>query len=345
MSFDLPDFIDPKAIREHIRYTGCVFTPAEQAVLVSRSCERTVREKLEALGYLYGNNTDEGFGADKVGMFGYGDRECMTFRERLGRYISGIRASLALRDTSEGYVFIACECEEGFEYSDFDKRYFGSYEGSYKYIKELKAENSAELPECKYEYRITAMPVGAAWGYSHTYDNELRFVKADPVFPNGDELPMLDISEYYVFVPLPFRRGEIVKIRSRGRHRFGDDYAVFTFPDDETDERFIRFLKHSRQSGDHSDMSVSLTYFTPDSSHSCGGAFWYDYFDVLGLDSCDESDLDKVEYGTKYLAAALDADCKYDMWNLLLDYSHGDFRDKKVFFDAEEYLMERVGGK
>ena len=109
-----------------------------------------------------------------------------------------------------------------------------------------------------------------------------------------------------------------------------------------TRNQTTHFLNHRLQSGDYSDMCVSLTYFIPDSSHTCGGAFWYDHFDVLDLDSCDESDLDKVEYGTKYLAAALDEDCSYDMWNLLLDYSCGDFADEKVYFDAEKYLREKI---
>lgn len=342
MEYDFLSFIDSKAIREHIRTTGYVFTPAEQAVLISRSCNRTVKEKLEALEYILRTYSEEELGSDKVGMFGFDDRNSMPFRKRLRAYITGVKSSLVLKQTDVRYcyVFITSECEKGYDYSDDQARYFTSYADAHYYLRERKEENADN--NCEYEYRITLQFVGELRKLYHIYDNDLRLVRADPLFPNDDELPILDISEYYVYVPLPFKKGEIVKIMLRAANTFKDEYAVYTFPDDETDEKFIRMLDRHRQRGDYSDMSVSLTYFISDSSHTCGGAFWYDHFDVLDLDSCDESDLDKIEYGTKYFAAALDDDCEYDMWNLLLDYSHGDFKDKKVYFDAEKYLEEKI---
>lgn len=340
MTYDFLSFIDSEAIREHIRKTNYEFTPAEQAVILTHSYEHTVEEKLEALEYLYGKYTEEEFGADKVGMFGDGD--AMPFREKLRNYIVGIGASLALKEASEGYVFIACHCENGHKYEDHNRRYFSSYEDAYKYIKEKNAKYSAEFPDCKYEYKITAMPVGAIRGYRHNYDNEFRLVYVEPILPLDDDFPVLDISEYYVWIPLPFKKGDLVRMRFCGGWCFKQTYGVFSCQEDEADERFQRMRRIHRERGDYSDMSVSLTYFISDSSHTCGGAFWYDHFDVLDLDSCDESDLDKIEYGTKYFAAALDDDCRYDMWNLLLDYSRGDFKDKKVYFDAEKYLEEKL---
>lgn len=47
---DLLQFIDSPDIREYNRDT--CFTPAEWAVLVSRSMKRSVEEKIEALQYL-----------------------------------------------------------------------------------------------------------------------------------------------------------------------------------------------------------------------------------------------------------------------------------------------------
>ena len=343
MGYDFLSFIDSKAIRDHIRSTGYVFTPAEQAVLISQSHSRTVKEKLEALEYILRTYSEEELGSDKVGMFGFDDRNSMPFRKRLRAYITGIKSSLVLKqtDVGYGYVFIASECEKGCDYSDDLARCFTSYADAHSYLRERKNESSED--NCEYEYRITLQFVGEIRKLYHIYDNDLRLVCADPLFPNNDDdQPILDISEYYVYVPLPFKKGEIVKIMLRSAHTFKDEYAVYPSPDDKTDEKFIRMLDHLRQSGDYSDMSVSLTYFISDDSHTCGGAFWYDHFDVLDLDSCDESDLDKIEYGTKYFAAALDDDCEYDMWNLLLDYSRGDFKDKKVYFDAEKYLEEKL---
>ncbi|MCR5817343.1 MAG: hypothetical protein K6F91_10705, partial [Ruminococcus sp.] len=288
--------------------------------------------------------SEKELGSEKVGMFGFDDRDSMPFRKRLRAYIKGIESSLVLKqaDVGHDYVFITSECEKGYEYSDHDMRYYTSYVDAYDDLRKRKNENSADGDDCKYEYRITIQPVGEIRKLYHIYDNDLRLVLADPVLPANDDMPIVDISEYFVYVPLPFKKGEIVKLKNRCTYSFCDDYAVFTFPDDETDERFIRMLNCHRQSGDYSDMYVSLTYFIPDKSHACGGAFWYDHFYVLDLDSCDESDLDKVEYGTKYLASAFDVNSGYDMWNLMLDYSHGDFVGEKVYYDADKYLRATI---
>lgn len=129
MGYDFLSFIDSKAIREHIRTTGYVFTPAEQAVLISRSCNRTVKEKLKALEYILRTYSEEELGSDKVGMFGFGDRGSMPFRKRLRAYITGVKSSLVLKQTDVryGYVFIASECEKGCDYSDDQARCFTSY--------------------------------------------------------------------------------------------------------------------------------------------------------------------------------------------------------------------------
>lgn len=340
MICDFLAFIDSEAIREHIRKLNYEFTPAEQAVILTHSYDHTADEKLAVLEYLYETYTEEEFGADKVGMFG--DANTMPFRERLGHYINGVKASLALKDASEGYVFIACECEEGYGYSDHDKRYFSCYADAYKHIKELKAENSAEFPDCGYEYRITVMPVGAACGFWHTYDNELRLVNADPILPLDDDFPVLDISEYYVWIPVPFRKGDMVRIRYRCGWCFKQEYGVFSWQEDEADERFQRMRRIHRERGDHSDMFYPVDCFIEEDDSTVGGTFGYDHYYILDLDCCTESELDKITYGTKYLAMAFDEDSDYTMMNLLYDYSGGYIKRKDCYIDADKYLREKL---
>ena len=62
-------FIDSPDIRVFNKDT--VFTPIEQAVLVSRSRHRTLEEKIDALNYLLGHYTEGEFqeGAEKVGGY------------------------------------------------------------------------------------------------------------------------------------------------------------------------------------------------------------------------------------------------------------------------------------
>ncbi|MCR5817094.1 MAG: hypothetical protein K6F91_09445 [Ruminococcus sp.] len=66
MTYDFLAFIDSKAIREHIKTTAYEFTPAEQAVLITRSHKRSVHEKLEALEYLCRTYSEKELGSDKV---------------------------------------------------------------------------------------------------------------------------------------------------------------------------------------------------------------------------------------------------------------------------------------
>lgn len=62
--FDFLRFIDSPDIREYNKNTH--FTPAKQAVLISKSKNTTVLEKLSALKYLTKNYSDEEFGSDIV---------------------------------------------------------------------------------------------------------------------------------------------------------------------------------------------------------------------------------------------------------------------------------------
>ena len=232
MSDNFLEFIDSHEIRSHIQTYP--FTPAEQAVLIAQSCTRQVDEKLAALEYLYEKYSAEEFGAEKVGMFG--ENEMMTFPDRLAYYIKGLKNSLALRSVSQGYVFIAADCEENFEYSG--ERYYTSYAAAYEDIASRYKEHSGDFPEVSYEYRIRIMPEASLGGIDHYFDNGLNLVSASPILPDNDDLPCVDISQYYVWLPLPFKKGDIVKVTYRCGYKFMTQYAVFAYPDDGSDERF-----------------------------------------------------------------------------------------------------------
>ena len=300
MSDNFLKFIDSHAIRSHIKTYP--FTPAEQAVLIAQGCTRPVDEKIAALEHLYDNYSAEEFGAERVGMFC--DEDPKEFRGRLAHYIEGLKNSLALSSASQGYVFIAADCEENFEYSG--ERYYTSYAAAYEDIASRYKEHSANFPEVNYEYRIRIMPEGALDGIDHYFDNDLNLVSASLILPDNDDLPFVDISQFYVWLPLPFKKGDIVKVTYRCGFRFMTQYAVFAYPDDESDERFLQQRKLRRQNGDSSDMGTILEYFVPSDDFSVGGCFESEHESVLDLDYPNKSDFNNIDYGTKLLAAALD---------------------------------------
>ena len=330
-------FIDSKAIRTHCR--SYQFAPSEQAVLIAQSRKRPVEEKLEVLEYLRDNFSEKDFEAEKVGMFG--EDELMTFRERLAYYIDGLKKSLALKNASEGYVFITDEREEGDEY--IDEKYYTSYADAYEDIVSRYKDNSYFFSEFRHEYRLRIMPEGSWEGVCHCFDNDLNLVIADPVLPN-DEPPCLDISQYYVWLPLLFKKGDIVKARD-DRSGWIDNvtYGVFYYPDDGSDDHLVYLRRLRRESGDCNDMSTILEIFTPSYDSALGGSFNFCHKNVLDLDYPDESDIDKIDYGTKLLAAALDDEYKsFRLIDLLKDYSHGYIANHKYYFDPDKYLKAKI---
>lgn len=122
-------------------------------MLIAQSCTRPVDEKNALLEHLYDNYSAEEFGAERVGMFC--DEDPKEFRGRLAHYIGGLKSSLALRSASKGYVFIAADCEENFEYSG--ERYYTFYAAAYEDIASRYKEHSGDFPEVSYEYRIRIM--------------------------------------------------------------------------------------------------------------------------------------------------------------------------------------------
>ena len=338
--FEYLSFIDSKVIREHIRKTDYQFTPAEQAVLIANSYNKTVDEKLSALEYLYDKYTDKDFGEEKVGMF-YGESK-MTFRQKLRCYIDGMNRSLALKLSAQRYIFIAAVCEEGYDYSDCEKLYFSSYQQAYEYLKAQKEYYTDDIPDCRCEYRITVKPEGKRYGYDHTYDNDFRLVSADAVLPIDDEQPELDISQYYVWLPLPFKKGDLVRIRYVDAWCFKQEYAVFSWEADKNNARFLLMREKHRRQGDYTDMFYPLDYFIEEKNTPIGGTFSYDHYYPLDLDYPEIGELDKVNCGTKYLAMALDDNSGYSLKELLSDYSWGYFRCRDLD-KANDYLRKKIG--
>ena len=328
-------FIDSKAIRTHCR--SYQFAPSEQAVLIAQSRKRPVEEKLEVLEHLRDNFSEKDFETEKVGML-Y-EEDMMTFSERLAYYIDGLKKSLALKNASEGYVFITDEREEEDEY--IDEKYYTSYADAYEDIASRYKDSSCFYPELRYEYRLRIMPEGSCDGVCHCFDNDLNLVIADPVLPN-DEPPCLDISQYYIWLPLPFKKGDIVRVRDCFGWRDDVLYGVFFYPDDETDKRSVYLRGLNRKRGDYTDMSTILEIFLPSDNSALGGSFSFCHKNVLDLDYPDESDIDKIDYGTKLLAAALDDECHYRLINLLKDYSHGYIANHKYYFDPDKYLKAKI---
>lgn len=168
------------------------------------------------------------------------------------------------------------------------------------------------------------------------------FVSADAVLPIDDEQPELDISQYYVWLPLPFKKGDLVRIRYVDAWCFKQEYAVFSWEADEKNARFLLMREKHRRQGDYTDMFYPLDYFIEEKNTPIGGTFSYDHYYPLDLDYPEIGELDKVNCGTKYLAMALDDNSGYSLKELLSDYSWGYFRCRDLD-KADDYLRKKIG--
>lgn len=219
--YDFLKFIDSQDIRKHNKNTQ--FTPAEWAVLVESSTKRTVEEKIEALQYLLDHYQENEFGDENVNIAPpvyppYKDD--MPFREVVKRTVEIWQEILEDRNKKEDVIYAAQLTEKGYwrdnlhEYS-----FFTSYEGAYAYlIKEkqeyLDDEGLKEIETCG-EIRRIKMEDNDSDCFLFDTGMRMTDIRAGinrMLCEDGEMFSPLDTFVYKIFVPLPFQKGDIVKV-------------------------------------------------------------------------------------------------------------------------------------
>lgn len=339
MDYDFLSFIDSKAIRRHLRSIGYEFTPAEQAVIITRSKGKTPEEKIAALEYLFNTNADDEFGEEMAGV----PWKCTenSFRQKLRAYIDCMKKSLALRDLSQGYVFIKTINDEDDDLGCPNK-YFPTYRDAFE---DIKKDKKFYAPDQFCEFIISAVPLvpsGCIWGYDHIYDKNLRLISAEPVIEDDKLRYEQNISGYFVWIPLPFKKGDLVKVTCREGQKVQTEYGVFTEPDDENIKEFKDKREQYRQKGYRYSMLYPIESFSEEDAEITGGYLSSGDYEPLDIDYPEISELGDVTYGTKYLAMALDDDSDYSMKDLLYDYSWGNIKNRDCYVDADNYLRLKI---
>lgn len=221
--YDYLKFIDSAQVREYNKDTR--FTPAEWSLIVAGSMTTTVEEKLEALQYLLENYTEQDFAEESVNV-GPGHSVYQSYlpcKENVRETVWIWEETLADRYDSTGSVFAAGygEKEKSWLRETGKYRFFPNYEKAYMYLREIREERRKRENFRKEEmfgeiYRLKAGEEEDWDGY--IFDGDLRMVE---VLPDGDRCHRADGSyislldepeEYNVFVPLPFKKGDIIKV-------------------------------------------------------------------------------------------------------------------------------------
>lgn len=151
--------------------------------------------------------------------------------------------------------------------------YFSSYEEAVAYVEDEKKSylEDEDLRECKTTAKIS-LKYFATRSHEDTiyyFDNELRMVSIQP----GTKCWVSDwygVDELFVYVPLPFKKGDILLCTLPGRMEYG---ILDSTPDEE-------YYSIAIKQGDWSDMLFSLYGYEPDDGigyFDYGHAYPFDY--------------------------------------------------------------------
>ncbi len=233
--YDFLKFIDSPDIREYNKETQ--FTPAEWAVLVMAGYGCTVEEKIDALQYLVDHYNEDEFGEESINISPPTYPPYNTSMRMWDVVINTIRIwGDALRDRykDDNAVYAAQLIEKGYPREElYEYTFFTSYEKAYSYLEAEKQEylDDEDLRGVKTYGEIRRIGVNNDAGSDiYIFDNELRMVDIGVdtsriLCENGELLGLLDTFVYKVHVPLPFKKGDIIKVESF----FGEAYyGVFS---------------------------------------------------------------------------------------------------------------------
>ena len=303
------EFIDSPDIREYNHDTE--FTPAQLAVLVSRSQKKTIEEKIEALEYLvayYPAKTFSGI----VLEYDEGEQETgNSIKEMVVRTIEEWKKILADRFMDHAYIYAAILNEKDhIQYDLLDYHFFSNYEKAYEELMSQKqyylmdedlrnVELCGEILRIKLDHHSENFRTDCD---RYWFDNELKMIQisgASRVIGDDMEGTGSIITDYIFYLPLPFREGDIVKVESPFHETF---YGVF--PKDWEKPERSSLLR----------MQVSLEqYDAKDKS------FWYtDDTEILELSLCTEG-LPEKEKVLKTISDVRKG--KLDFFNLLHRYN------------------------
>lgn len=218
MDFSILDFIDSPDIRKFNE--GTYFTPAQQAVLVSRSHEKTIEEKIMAIEHLLESYPPEAFENGEV--FGqYPGSKEMPFYETVRSTLGLWKGMLEDRTVNEGVIY-AEELKEKEDITErrFDLQFYTDYEKAFSGMKKekqfyLDEDDLKDVPTMGVIYRI---PVdnGITWSMDcdmYYFDNELRLIHVAGQtyrYQIGEE-EFEPLWTYQFYLPVPFKPGDLVK--------------------------------------------------------------------------------------------------------------------------------------
>ena len=264
MNTSVLDFIDSATLRAHLR--NQTLEPAIECILIVRSRNRSIEEKLEALKERYETYSDDEFRKGK-----YNCRE-NDFKAALKKFIDTTEKVIAdMYLEEDNYIYSA--------YPPFDDSdpYSGLYPlglfNTFDY-----AMNAIKMKRPQTECTITKERINEFGNVTNTsaYIN----VHVAPYIIKNLENDSIDCSLYcsYAWIPHHYAIGDLIRSSVDGIFAVVVDNGRCPL---------------STTALDINDMTLKCVTFEKKEYHSCGGVFIQRDFSLLRIESCKESEMEE----------------------------------------------------
>lgn len=288
-NYNFLDFFDSPDIAAYNKNT--VFTPAEQAILISLNESRSIADKIDALQYLVDTFSDKDFHTEEIVQSFVLDKNEDSLRGVTIHKIESWKRTLEKRFDTKNIIFVAVFTEQGFFCENVtDVAYFSTYDAAYQYLQVKKQHylDDEDLCEVPVYGKIKRLRIDQPESYDreeYWFDHNLELVEildTTSLGVDGDGNMIPDLSEnFYVHVPIPFKKGDLVKSTSLF---YGDTYGIMsrTYEEKDQDRHFSTNL------GDASDIIVSLDVY----DEKMDLWDWTDDTSRLSLHHCTEQEIE-----------------------------------------------------
>lgn len=258
--FDIFDFVDSKSVREYSQRLGTIFSPMEQAVLIYKSTKKTVEEKLAAWKKLLNRFSEQQFDCDEMRSRCF--VKCsISNRMIVEDTVIAFEAALKLTDKAKGYIFRA-SILDGTSADFCDCFLFSSYRKAFEHIRRYLGTKGTNNDSSQAVIRAIKLDcTDESNNASFYFDTALRMVD---ITPQGK---YLGLDLYFVYVPLPFKKGDIVRAEMLGETVYG---VIAETP---CKECFSRAC-------DQSDMNVSVITVCDNDGEICEESILIDFLDL-----------------------------------------------------------------
>ena len=217
---------DSEEIQIYCESIGYHFSPAEELAIVSHS-NRSLNSKIKMYQEYVDKYSDEEFKAEDTILAEF-DLSEYKFKRVVKFLIDSYNEVLINKDNNVNMTYAVTIIEEGYGESDSISNYkfFNMYESAYQFVVSMKKLYSKDplLSHIKIYGKI--LKINMINGYIDTFiiNNDLEI--SDILLSDKYKLPGFNYSVslsklIYVFIPLPFNKGDIVKCISDNKIYYG----------------------------------------------------------------------------------------------------------------------------